>query len=739
MKKRLLYLLSSIVLCSLTACTEEELSGSGTLALSVRMGESVPAATRTLPTKDELDNSCIIRLRNGDNKLLREYEGTGSVPASMELVTGMYTVSATAGIKVDAAYDAPYYSGSKEFEIKRNETTAITLPVYVQNTVVTTAYTEEADRKFKSSRVTVSMSRGSLVFDKATPGLTGYYMLPKGESELDWKVEAVTVDGVPYTKTGILTGVQASTKYTLTFDYEELDPQDGGMGITIQVSEEPILEAWDVDISQAPRIERYENGAFHSLSDPVHFAIDDKGKDVNLFVLTTSELKSLTLSCPEFTTKVGLKSESIDVLTMADNVKETIEDKVSFLNYYDEATTNSIVKMTFKAAFFEAFAKKTDEEDKGGDYLVEIKATDANRKFRTAYLRILVSNAIVTTELVDDYDVWAHKATVEANVNQVAYEEAASKELGFEYRVAGSDDAWSKADAAIMEDNESRMSAVINGLTPGTTYEYRAWCSGQDSESQTYTFTTERDIQLKNSGFEDWSKPGSPWLLYGSGDEMYWDSGNWGATTLSDKASVTTPDESITAPGSSGTRSIKMQSAFVGVGSIGKFAAGNAFVGRYIKTNGTSGAQIGFGRPHAARPNKLKGYAKYTPATIGYSEVDEVSKGEMDSGHIYVALGDWPAEATGDSNVPFLVDTSAKKFFDKTGPNVIAFGEIIFSEATEGEGMVPFEIELRYKDTRRKAKYIMVVATSSRYGDYFTGGTGSTLWLDDLELIYNNE
>ena len=74
---------------------------------------------------------------------------------------------------------------------------------------------------------------------------------------------------------------------------------------------------------------------------------------------------------------------------------------------------------------------------------------------------------------------------------------------------------------------------------------------------------------------------------------MYWDSGNWGSTTLSANDNVTTYDESLRAPGTTGTRSIKMKSAFVGLGSIGTFAAGNAFVGKYIKTIGTSGAKIG--------------------------------------------------------------------------------------------------------------------------------------------------
>ena len=98
-----------------------------------------------------------------------------------------------------------------------------------------------------------------------------------------------------------------------------------------------------------------------------------------------------------------------------------------------------------------------------------------------------------------------------------------------------------------------------------------------------------------------------------------------------------------------------------------QICTGNAFVGKYIKTIGTSGAQIGFGRPHAARPDKLVGYAKYNPVAINYSDLDYVKKGEMDNGYVYVAIGDWPEDGTGDNNVPFLVDTSAKNFSTKQG------------------------------------------------------------------------
>lgn len=33
--------------------------------------------------------------------------------------------------------------------------------------------------------------------------------------------------------------------------------------------------------------------------------------------------------------------------------------------------------------------------------------------------------------------------------------------------------------------------------------------------------------------------------------------------------------------------------------------------------------------------------------------------------------------------------------------------------------------------------YLFVVATTSRYGDYFTGGEGSELYIDELSLDYD--
>ena len=46
------------------------------------------------------------------------------------------------------------------------------------------------------------------------------------------------------------------------------------------------------------------------------------------------------------------------------------------------------------------------------------------------------------------------------------------------------------------------------------------------------------------------------------------------------------------------------------------------------------------------------------------------------------------------------------------------------------------DVPMEYRSSDRKPKYIIVTISASKYGDYFTGGEGSTLYMDDFSLIY---
>ena len=57
----------------------------------------------------------------------------------------------------------------------------------------------------------------------------------------------------------------------------------------------------------------------------------------------------------------------------------------------------------------------------------------------------------------------------------------------------------------------------------------------------------------------------------------------------------------------------------------------------------------------------------------------------------------------------------------------------MFTEAT-GD-MIQVTIPIDYRSDAQ-VKNIMMVCSASIGGDYFTGGSGSVMWVDDIELVY---
>ena len=260
--------------------------------------------------------------------------------------------------------------------------------------------------------------------------------------------------------------------------------------------------------------------------------------------------------------------------------------------------------------------------------------------------------------------------------------------------------------------------AAISKLSPATVYQYRVVVDGATVSEG--TFKTTEAIPLADGSFDNWHQSGKLWNPWDINGTSFWDTGNRGATTISE--SNTTPT-SETCNGSGQAASLESKYLLV------KFAAGSMFAGSYLRTEGTNGV-LSFGRPFAAFPTKLRVNYKYTPAVI--DKVGETAfanlKGKSDSCYIYVALTDW------DEPREIRTSQSNRQLFDKNDPHIIAYAELI-----RGDAMSSYEqkdLTLEYRSFDRTPKYIVVVATSSKYGDYFTGGVGSKLLLDNFELIY---
>lgn len=322
-------------------------------------------------------------------------------------------------------------------------------------------------------------------------------------------------------------------------------------------------------------------------------------------------------------------------------------------------------------------------------------------------------------------DAWAKRIWLKAMGRS-------GSDLGFRYRENGTEEWITVENIAV---DGGSFTACIEGLKTLTSYDVVAY-SGENV-TDIVTVTTEDVYALFNGGFEDWSVTDGCVYPYAEGAAPYWGTGNDGAKIAG--TTLTEPTEDIR-PGSTGKYAASLQSKKAALMGIGKFAAGNLFLGRFGGLKGINGL-VYFGRPTTARPAALHGWVKYKQGVIDELGAvpdarPDMKIGDNDEGQIFIAVGDWTAEEYGgDADSPVSVDTSDKStFFNIKGKNVIGAGELIFTESTDG--WIEFTLPLEYVSTSRIPTHMIIVCTGSRFGDYFTGSTGSLMLVDDLELIY---
>lgn len=711
------------------ACKEDkDIAGEqGTLQLSVGMSDKITVASRTLSNEEQtqLEQACKVRIYN-ETSLVRKYEGTDNVPSSIPLMSGTYSVRVTAGDSVAASFDQRFFEGNEEFTITKGQQSPVEVKCGIANTVLAFTWDESLKEAFEGDcQVTVTSATGELVYSSANADAKGYFSLPADNRKLTCKFTATKLTGGTYEQTTELTDAQPATLYNMTCKYTATGQETtGGAWLTLSVDETPLSEeTTTIGIKQRPVIVcKDADNIEYDLEQPMYLATDTKGT-YYLIVSTSSPLKGALLQNDRFT-EFGVPANSMDLMNLGGKDASVEASGISL------HAPNAIMETggTWKIQFSEELiAKMTAQE---GQVTTTLTATDKNGKQRMVTWNIVVSNATVATTEAIPYEIWTSKATLHGKVTGTL-----ASTPKFQYRVKGAGSSWTTVDADL---TESTFSKEITGLTPGTTYEYQAM-DGTQASTVTCEFTTETTFQPENASFEAVSDSSSIILIHGTGQSTWWDTGNHGSSTMN--KNVTTPDTSVK---HSGNQSLLLSSQFVGIGKIGKFAAGNLFAGKYLDTEGTDGV-LGWGRPCTSRPKALKVYVRYEPATVDNGG-DYIANGATDQGIIYVAIGDWAGQEANGGTWPFVVRTKkASSLFSTekgtySGDGIIAYGEKTFEEAyNDGGNMKELTINLDYDNfggNQRKPTSIIIVASASKYGDYFQGGDGSKMWLDDMELIY---
>lgn len=166
-------------------------------------------------------------------------------------------------------------------------------------------------------------------------------------------------------------------------------------------------------------------------------------------------------------------------------------------------------------------------------------------------------------------------------------------------------------------------------------------------------------------------------------------------------------------------------------------AAGNLFMGNFDVTSALTDAlkSTQFGYPFYHKPIKIVGYYKFKAGKKFMSKGQEVA-GKKDNFNIYAMFYET------DDKVRTL--DGYFKANGYTHPNLISLAMI--DDPHETDQWTRFELPFKYsKDKEINEEKLLaggynvaIVFSSSADGDIFEGAPGSTLWIDEVELVYED-
>lgn len=664
---------------------------------------------------------------SGEKTLVRLYTYDEIKDMKMWLLAGDYSISVEGGVKSPASFTDIYYQGSTEFTLAAGEEKTVSVEAHPKNTMIKVVFDESISEKMTNAQAVVAIDdafrvdniiNGSVANLTYTQTAVGFFMIEEDQPSFAWNFsgKVPSKDNAIVEKMGVYTpngGFKEGAMYTITFKYSD----DLGGYITMDVEvDETIIEYDDLLVFKPePQI----TGPALDVVTRVYAGMESLVYDVKAIAELTTIKVAVGDNVYTYTTVDGETSNNSGYFSVA---QVTDGSNLNWSVTLDDELLTSIA---------------------AGSQKVTLTATDVEGVEGEVEAMFFGEG----TFAMETIDAWTTTAKLKAYVN-----DAAAQGVKIYFRESGAQE-WSSADATFVTDNV--YEAVVSGVDGGRTYEYYL-SYGSQQKGVNATFKT-NGVQIPNGNMETWRSVSSKNMLvpyiptissssYGDykGLSTTWDTGNHGAATLGGNVTV---NSNIVREGATGTTSALLQSQFVGVAGLGKFAAGNLFYGTYITTSGTNGT-IGFGQPFSFdyRPKKLVVWYK---GKVG--KIDELGKGgniglssgDSDKAVIYVWLCNWNGQHkvnTADSSTFVNPETTAT-----TGEgNVLAYG--VWSRAISGSdngadnGWQKLEIPITYREgegfTGVKPNYLVISCAASGYGDYFAGSTDSYMYVDDFEFVY---
>lgn len=791
-------LMMILPLLSIVACNSDFIQegGEGYLQLSLQRDDELEVKSIESPDANQIFT---IKIYTLDGNLVQEIPDHRSLSSTpLALASGKYNVKAACGKSSGADFDAPYYTGETQIQINANKTTNAEIVCAISNVKVTVSFTEEIKQKFSDYKVDVSNGLAGLTFSKTAGTLDKEGWL-EATGTITWNLAVTNLAGKVTHLQDTYTGVKPKQHYDLKFSLAPASGEDKGamiIRLTVDDSMESTEYDFVLDFGEKTSIDAGMEGIENP--EEIYIPIGDESTKAVTFE-AESGFQNLIINLPNvIPTKAGSvsydlveasastvsslnklgfvfspiykgdKQAKIDitgyVASLASGTTDlgfTVIDKKGSLEEYNwtlnilsdteadpvvaypSVTSASVsakwfaverpaglgieYKKTSEASWTKASASALSFDDVAKTVTANltglVPGTDYEFRPYTDKDTAIRSLSFTTTFAVKAVSAkpWAKFAVVTGKW----LTDSRPSGLSFKYRKKGAS-SWTAADASTVEYNNTTktFTGEIRGLSSSSSYEFCATSDlDADANNQSVAFTTAGAPTLYNMSFDDWYLSGKIWYPYAQGaSPSVWDSANPGAANFI--GSSTTPEETTVAVSGTGKNAARLESKW----AVLAFAAGNIYTGKFGKING-KGAILDWGVEFTGRPVALKGYYNYTPKKIDRTESPyESMAGTMDKCQFQVILTDW----TG----PFTINTTSGTFVDlDNDPSIIAYSKFESEEATNG--YKELTIPITYRDTNRTPSYIVITCCASYLGDYFTGGVGSLLYVDELSFEYD--
>lgn len=690
--------------------------------------------------KSESEDEYVYRLEVIDSKGNVDFSADDhrTVTDPIELLMDKYTVTASNG-DPQTCFNQSYMYGENSVRVYAESESSVSIVCKMRKIKFSVHFPEDDEFKamFRNYELEVKAGEDVLTFSSDAGKVdhvevgdfkdTAYFAVPS-DKVLTYTLKMQNSQNRFYYTTNTIENVGEAEHYHFDFKMGEREEVEGALVLNVTLNGEYS------DVHSHELLLNFDRFEMPSYSHNPEFDPDAEGI---VYPLGNEITKKLTFAAPR-------KIKSLVISHLDENLlAEGLPQVLEFVNItperaqmaqelgikYTEVTTESVAA----EVDITEFVKNLPISPENTSYLMSFTVIDAHDRYaRCDFEFTIVSD--IQAETVSAFP-WSGFSILKGRY----FSRTAPEGITFQYREKSASD-WIEIspDLIDVDPNTLTFSYRLNYLNVNTEYVFRATSDKDKADGKTAAeveFTTyAAENVLKNMNLDSWYADGAVWYpnASSSSEGWVWDTANGGTKALS--VYPTNPESTIVAVSGEGKKAAKMVSQYAKI----KFAAGNIYTGKFAAVDlANAGAELDWGLPFDSRPLALKGWIRYEPVVVneyigtGY----EFMRDKPDIGQVQIFLTDW--------SEPFRIraNSSSPRFVDFNADYILAHGELLTDQNTtqiDGNvsGYIEFVIPLEYRSLKQPT-YIVISGAASRYGDYFTGGDGSTMYLDELELIYD--